>query len=119
MRARVVSLVLPSIDVCAVCRQPAAALNSIVLIPDDVHTGNKYPHGGNAENGRKPIRPGRGACRKTQNPPLSDQLSAAAPLGAPGVAGAGFGALANSHFRRQIGQVFLLCSQVLMHMRWK
>ena len=38
---------------------------------------------------------------------------------APGVAGAGFGALANSHLRRQIGQVFLLCSHVLMHIRWK
>ena len=38
---------------------------------------------------------------------------------APGVAGAGLGALANSHFRRQIGHVFLLCSHVLMHMMWK
>lgn len=36
---------------------------------------------------------------------------------APGVAGAGFGALANSHLRRQMGHVFLFCSQVLMHMR--
>ena len=40
-------------------------------------------------------------------------------VGRPGVAGAGFGALANSHLRRQMGQVFLLCSHVLMHMRWK
>ena len=38
---------------------------------------------------------------------------------APGVAGAGFGALANSHLRRQMGHVFLLCSHVVMHMRWK
>ena len=38
-------------------------------------------------------------------------------VGRPGVAGAGFGALANSHLRRQMGQVFLLCSHVLMHMR--
>ena len=38
---------------------------------------------------------------------------------APGVAGAGLGALANSHLRRQIGQVCLLCNQVLMHMMWK
>ena len=40
-------------------------------------------------------------------------------VGRPGVAGAGLGALANSHLRRQMGQVFLLCSHVLMHMRWK
>ena len=38
---------------------------------------------------------------------------------APGVAGAGLGAEANSHLRRQIGHVFLLCSHVVMHMRWK
>ena len=31
----------------------------------------------------------------------------------------GVGALANSHLRRQIGQVFLLCNHVLMHMMWK
>ena len=37
----------------------------------------------------------------------------------PGVAGAGFGALANSHLRRQMGHVFLLCSHVLMHIKWK
>ena len=37
----------------------------------------------------------------------------------PGVAGAGLGADANSHFRRQIGHVFLLCSHVVMHIRWK
>ena len=37
----------------------------------------------------------------------------------PGVAGAGFGPVWNSHLRRQIGQVFLLCSHVVMHMRWK
>jgi len=120
MRARVVSLVLPSVDVCAVCRQPAAALNSIVLIHGR-RTHWKQISTRGERNGRKPIRPGWGACRK---PKIrlslrSHQLSAAAPLGAPGVAGAGFGALANSHFRRQIGQVFLLCSQVLMHMRWK
>ena len=36
---------------------------------------------------------------------------------APGVAGAGFGADANSHFLRQTGQLFLLCNHVVMHMR--
>ena len=36
---------------------------------------------------------------------------------APGVAGAGLGPVWNSHFRRQMGHVFLLCSHVVMHMR--
>lgn len=35
----------------------------------------------------------------------------------PGVAGAGLGPVWNSHLRRQIGHVFLLCNHVVMHIR--